>query len=159
MDLGQLGDYVKQHPKAAMAAAGIGGLGVVYSLTRKKGKSEDSEEESETMAPSTVRYQDGSTDDNYLDTYKNYPVINVTTPPFKAPSPTTTPPTKYQTLVRNGKTVKVTAGPAGICPPGYVSATQPGQPPRCTLANDANKKPGQRTSYVPSIGQTPYTNK
>lgn len=150
MDIGALGEYVKSHPKAAAGAAIVGGGAVLYGITHKRAaaKEETSATSAEPVPPSDLSNQYGQPND-----YANYPVINIQ-PSLNTPTPAEEPTRSYNTIFRDGRAVKVTAGPPGICPPGYVAAQQPGQPVRCTLVNDAKKKEGQRTSFVPSMGQS-----
>lgn len=152
IDFSEIGAYVKEHPKAAMAAGVIGGGGVLFAILRKP-KAQENVAEQRTVPVSPMESVPVGAPANY----SNYPVINVTVPPSpRPPTEALEPARTFRTIARDGRAIKVTAGPDNICPPGYVSATQPGQPPRCTLVSDVNKKPGQRTSYVPLLGQSPY---
>lgn len=83
-----------------------------------------------------------------------------------APPPATPTPSKpdevaatLDTIFRKGKSQQVTRAPEStglVCPPGYIAVQQPGGAPRCTLVDDRLKQPGQRTSFVPSNGETAF---
>lgn len=151
IDLGAVGTYVKAHPKAAMVAGVAGGGAVILGMVHKskaKDSGEDADKSSVAVSPMESVPIGAPAD------YSNYPIIYNQIPAPRIPEEAQEPGRQFRSIVRDGRTIKVTAGPDSICPPGYVSAQQPGQPPRCTLVNDANKKPGQRTSYVPSLGQS-----
>lgn len=82
------------------------------------------------------------------------PAQIVSQPVLRAPEDQREPDRSLISLIRDGRVVDVTAGPPGMqCPPGYVSAQQPGQPPRCTLVNPASAEPGQRRVFFPSRGE------
>jgi hypothetical protein len=159
MDFGQIGEYVKAHPKAALGAASVAGIAVVYGMTKKKTAAKDSEDTNGDGTVADIRSPLADQPLGAPNTYANYPVLNFQVPDFRKPSDSTMPPTQFRTLQRNGKTVKVTAGPEGICGPGYVSAKGSDGQIRCTLVNDANKKPGQRQVYYPSTGKGAYIGK
>lgn len=75
------------------------------------------------------------------------------------PTPAPKPGAVLDQIFRNGKAVKITRAPEStglVCPPGYIAAQQPGEAPRCTLVDDRLKKPGQRTSFIPSKNETAF---
>lgn len=152
-DIGEIGDYVKAHPKAAMVAGVLGGGAVLFGVLHR-GKAKDTGDNVDKASVPVSPLESvpiGAPAD-----YSNYPVINIQTPTPTIPAQAQEPGRSFRSIMREGRTIKVTAGPPNICPPGYVSAQQPGQPPRCTLVNDARKKPGQHTSFFPSLGQSAY---
>jgi len=144
-------DFVKEKPM--IAAGAVAGAVVIFVLVRGRGGAtvEDS-------GTGEVGY--GVNGSPLLSQYTgaNVPVVWNTVPSLPAPGEQTNGGTNLITIQREGKAIQVTGGPPGLCPPGYVSAQQPGQPARCTLASDANKKPGQRTTFFPSRGESPYVN-
>lgn len=142
-------DFMKEKP--LVAAGAVAGAAVIFILARRGGGAASDTGEAKTKPGYGVN---GSP--LYDQSVGNVPVIYNYTPTMPAPGDQSNPGTALVSLKRDGAFINVTGGPPGICPPGYVSVQQPGQPPRCSLANDENKKPGQRTSYVPSMGQSPY---
>lgn len=144
--------FVKEKP--LIAAGAIAGAAVIFILARR-GSGGATAASANGEAQKKPGYGvNGSP--LYDQSVGNVPVIYNYSPTMPAPGEQSNPGTPLVSLKRSGAFINVTGGPPGICPPGYVSVQQPGQPPRCSLANDENKKPGQRTSYVPSMGQSPY---
>lgn len=141
----RLQTFVKDKPWIAVGAAVVG-VGVVgYALTRPTTTDEESTGAS-AVAPLNA--------------------IDPTYPPVIINQPSLPPPkdeaenggTPLVRILRDGIPDFITAGPSSLqCPPGYVSAQQPGQPPRCTLVSDAGKARGQRSVFFPSRGEGAFT--
>ncbi|MCB1316027.1 MAG: hypothetical protein KDK27_08745 [Leptospiraceae bacterium] len=140
--------FVQEKP--ALAIGAVAGVAVLFVIARKNSGPSPQQKTNGASGYGV----NGSPLSNY--TGSNVPVVMNYTPSMPAPGEQADPGTALVTLKRSGSFINVTGGPPGICPPGYVSVQQPGQAPRCSLVNDENKQKGQRTSYVPSLGQSPY---
>ena len=144
MDFDKLINWIKDNPLPAVGVT-IGAAAVFLFAFR--GRSGDGEDD-ETLEGASVPP---------LNALPGYPPILVNQPTMPGPSDQQVPPTAFHTLLRDGSRVQVTAGPAGMCPPGYVSAQQPGQAARCTKVSGEKVK-GERRVFFPSLGQGQFFN-
>lgn len=142
-------DFVRDKPLVGVGVAG--GVALVLIAANRRSEPASAEQSSGSSGY-------GVNGSPLLSQYtgSNVPVLMNYTPSLPPPGDQSNPGTELVTLMREGRAVNVTAGPPSICPPGYVSVQQPGQPPRCSLVNDATKKPGQRTTFFPSRGEGAY---
>lgn len=136
--------FVEDKPWVAVGAVVVGAAGVAFALSRRDGK-EPVDESGQPVTRNPL----------YDLAPGQLPVL-INQPTIGEPPEQTVPDQSLISIIRDGRILDVTAGPPGLCPPGYVSAQQPGQPPRCTLVNPANKERGQRQVFFPSRGEGPF---
>jgi hypothetical protein len=139
MDFDKLINWIKENPLPAVGVT-LGAAAIfMFAFRRQKPTAEEQEgEAASTVAP--------------LNAQPGFIPILLNQPTLQSPTEQQVPNTALHTLLREGRNVQVTAGPPGMCPPGYVSAQQPGQPPRCTKLTDTKVK-GERRVYFPGLGQ------
>lgn len=133
--------FIRQRPYvAAVVVVVAGGLFIVF---RQRGGD-----------PASNEAQQGELVNPLSGTAPSYPPVILNQPSLPPPEPQQAPPRAMETIYREGRFLPVTPGPPGLCPPGYVSAQAPGQPPRCTIVDPRRRRPGDRGVYYPSLGQT-----